>query len=213
MKRRIMSFAIMLSVILTLFVPIQNVQASGWILASQLPTGAVVTGRKWTYDLTSYKTSSSSSLSGWEKYNTTWEWGDYGSWSDWTDKEKTKSDSRQVKTRTMYNYYRWAKSYNASTGSQHETSVNTTKYKYKITDELKETSSGSGKYKLYHDKNGDYDKNGSSYHSVWKRTNFKTTQYKYRDRSKEYTYYYKKMNIKNQPPTQLGRTYQIFKNG
>lgn len=191
MKRRIMSFVIMLSVILTLFVPIQNVQASEWILASQLPAGAYVTEEKYTYNQTLYTTSSSSSLSGWEKYDTTWEWGSYGSWSDWTDKEKTKSDSRQVKTRTMYNYYRWAKSYNASTGSQHETSVNTTKYKYKITDELKETSSGSGKYKLYHDSNGDYDKNGSSYHSVWKRTDFKTTQYKYRDRSKVYTYYYK----------------------
>lgn len=69
-------------------------------------------------------------------------------------------------------------------------------HKYKITDELKETSSGSGKYKLYHDKNGDYDKNGTSYHSVWKRTDFKTTQYKYRDRSKVYTYYYKKSENK-----------------
>lgn len=194
--KKILSAITVVCIVLSVFTPFSTVYADNWILASQLPQGTDVVSRKWTYTQTYYTTSSSSSLSGWEKYKTTWEWGPWGSWSSWTDSKKTASDSRQIKTRTMYNYYRWAKSYNASTGSQHETSVNTTKYKYKITDELKETSSGSGKYKLYHDKNGDYDKNGTSYHSVWKRTDFKTTQYKYRDRSKVYTYYYKKSENK-----------------
>lgn len=43
---------------------------SDWVLASALPTGASVVDQKWTYDLTSKTSSSSSSLAGWTKYDT-----------------------------------------------------------------------------------------------------------------------------------------------
>lgn len=43
---------------------------SEWVLESELPEAAKVVNSKWTYDLTSKTTSSSSSLSGWTKYDT-----------------------------------------------------------------------------------------------------------------------------------------------
>lgn len=43
---------------------------SDWVLASELPENAKVVNTKYTYTLRSYTTSSSSSLSGWTKYDT-----------------------------------------------------------------------------------------------------------------------------------------------
>lgn len=43
---------------------------SDWVLESTLPKGASVVDQKWTYDLTSKTSSSSSSMSGWTKYDT-----------------------------------------------------------------------------------------------------------------------------------------------
>lgn len=43
---------------------------SDWVLESELPQGAKVVDTKWTYDLTTKTTSSSSSMPGWEKYDT-----------------------------------------------------------------------------------------------------------------------------------------------
>lgn len=43
---------------------------SDWVLESALPEGASVVDQKWTYDLTSKTSSSSSSMSGWTKYDT-----------------------------------------------------------------------------------------------------------------------------------------------
>ena len=43
---------------------------SDWVLESALPAGASVVDQKWTYDLTSKTSSSSSSLAGWTKYDT-----------------------------------------------------------------------------------------------------------------------------------------------
>lgn len=43
---------------------------SDWVLESALPEGASVVDQKWTYDLTSKTSSSSSSLAGWTKYDT-----------------------------------------------------------------------------------------------------------------------------------------------
>ena len=52
-----------------------------------------------------YTTSTSSSLSGWTLYDQKTEWGDYGSWSSWSDAAVSGSDSRQVETASMYRYY------------------------------------------------------------------------------------------------------------
>ena len=43
---------------------------SDWVLASEAPAGATIVDQKWTYDLTSKTSSSSSSLAGWTKYDT-----------------------------------------------------------------------------------------------------------------------------------------------
>jgi len=49
-------------------------------------------------------TSSSSAMSGWELYNTTSSWGNYGSWSNWSVNPVSGSDSRKVETKTQYSY-------------------------------------------------------------------------------------------------------------
>ena len=49
-------------------------------------------------------TSGSSSLSGWELYDTTYSWSNYGGWSDWSTGYVSGSDSRKVETKTQYRY-------------------------------------------------------------------------------------------------------------
>ncbi|NBH14060.1 hypothetical protein D3Z36_07645 [Lachnospiraceae bacterium] len=86
---------------------------SAWTPAEDMPEHAEVVERKWLYTLTSYTTSNSSSLSGWENYNTTWDWG---SWSDWIGWDPgTDNGNRQTETRWVdtsynlheYHYYAW----------------------------------------------------------------------------------------------------------
>ncbi len=94
---------------------VQN-DPSDWVKASELPAGAEVLNRKYTYTLTEYTTSSSPSISGWNHYNTTSAWSDYGAWSAWQDGAVSASDSRAIETRqvishyqqkTQYRYSRW----------------------------------------------------------------------------------------------------------
>ena len=74
---------------------------SGWVKASEVPAGAIITDQKWEYTLTSYTSSSSSSLAGWEWYRTDTSWSSYGNWSDWSTTAVSSSDSRQVETRNQ----------------------------------------------------------------------------------------------------------------
>lgn len=83
---------------------IQN-GVSAWTLASNVPSDAEIVNKKWTYTLTSYTTSSSSSLSGWTQYDSTWKWSDYGSWSGWQDSYVASSDSRDVRTQSVVSGY------------------------------------------------------------------------------------------------------------
>lgn len=48
--------------------------------------------------------SSNSSMIGWECYDTVSGKGDYGPWSDWSQREVAKSDTRDVETQTRYRY-------------------------------------------------------------------------------------------------------------
>ncbi|MBQ9062465.1 MAG: leucine-rich repeat domain-containing protein, partial [Eubacterium sp.] len=50
-------------------------------------------------------TSTNSSLSGWTKYDQTTTWGAWGNWSSWSGTAQTKSDSKDVQTRTEWRYY------------------------------------------------------------------------------------------------------------
>lgn len=87
-------------------------EVSAWTPVEHMPANAEVVNRKWAYTLTSYTTSNSSSLSGWENYNTTWEWG---GWSDWINWDPGTNDNRQTETRWVdtsyniheYHYFAW----------------------------------------------------------------------------------------------------------
>ncbi len=189
---------------------------SGWVKASAAPSGSQIINRKYSYTLTSYTTSSASSLSGWTKYNTTSAWGSYGSWSAWQDSAVSSSDSRQVETqqvvasynyKTYYNYYYYSKAETGYSTSYYPNSTyGTNIYKVKLTSELEKigTVSYNGytltKYKMWHTNNTKYRYVYGCYAGVspssYKTqevvsTNYKT-QYRYRDRSLVYTYYYKK---------------------
>lgn len=92
---------------------------STWVLKSDMPDDAQVVDTKYTYTLTEYTTSGSSSLSGWEQYSSSSSWGPYGNWSDWSRSQIYGSDSREVQQDTWsewidtsynlheYHYYSW----------------------------------------------------------------------------------------------------------
>ena len=155
---------------------------------------------EYRYRTKSFTTSTNSSLSGWTKYNTTSEWSDYGNWSDWTDTVISGSNSRQVETRqvvasynyrTVYHYYRYANS-SGSAGSYAYSSTYCNYQECYLDSPLTESSIYGG-YKWWY--------NGSNYRTMWAcddngsqvidSTNYKT-QYRYRDRTLKYTYYYYK---------------------
>lgn len=50
------------------------------------------------------KTSSSDTMTGWTKYDTTKKKGDYGSWSDWSSDKISATEDRDVDTKTQYRY-------------------------------------------------------------------------------------------------------------
>lgn len=82
---------------------------SGWVLASNVPSGAQIVNSKWTYTLRNYTSSGSSSLSGWTKYNTArTSWGSWSSWSTSNPSNGVRDvESRSVYDHTEYHYYRW----------------------------------------------------------------------------------------------------------
>lgn len=181
---------------------------SDWILESELPKDASVVDQKWTYDLTSKTSSSSSSLAGWTKYDTKSAWGDYGSWSDWSDASATASDSRQVETRqvvastnykTVYHYFRYAVERVGGNSNTVSSSNFPTRFTYDFDEELVRDGSlnGYARYKWWY--------SNTNYIAVYASSPYTTqevasynykTQYRYRDRSLVYTYYYYKVEPK-----------------
>ena len=73
---------------------------SGWVRADSVPQGAQVAERKYVYDQTEYTTSQSSSMSGWELYDSKRELSDYGSWSAWSTTPVSATNNRKVDTKT-----------------------------------------------------------------------------------------------------------------
>lgn len=183
---------------------------SEWVLESQLPENAKVDSTKWTYDLVTRKTSSNNTMEGYTLYETSWQWSSYGSWSNWQNSSVSSSDSRQVETRTIpatyktqYNYSRWTSNSN-NTGhlgpvkgtwggtycqyyfergwSDSPLNVFDTQYSSQV----------GGNFNLY----------GSSSNAWYNQTTRSVVvtnaynQYRYRDRSQVYTYYFKKTEPK-----------------
>lgn len=89
---------------------------SAWIPVGEMPENAEVVCQKWIYTLTSYTTSNSSSISGWENYDTTWDWGGWSDWIGWdpgTDNGNRQTETRWVDTSYNlheYHYYAWVTS-------------------------------------------------------------------------------------------------------
>ena len=102
------------SITLTIYV---NPNQLSWVSENDIPSGATVISERWDYTYRSYTTSSQQTLSGWTRYNSTWKWSGYGPWSTWSKTPQTKSDSRDVETRdipgtpavtkTQYRYSRY----------------------------------------------------------------------------------------------------------
>ncbi|MBQ7572877.1 MAG: InlB B-repeat-containing protein [Clostridia bacterium] len=172
---------------------------SEWVPKSEMPEDAQRIATKYKYDLTSYTSSSSSTLNDWTPYGSTWVWSAYGNWSGWQDSYVGGSDSREVQTqqvvassnyKTVYRYYRYSTAYDGSTSWSSYSTQNPYYYEYTFDSPLTYDSRYSG-YQWWY---------SSSHFRVlywlreeqqWVSDNYKT-QYRYRDRHKIYTYYYKK---------------------
>ena len=175
---------------------------SGW--SDSLPSG--VTDSQYEIRIqTLYRyrdkqttTSDKSELSGWTPNGSSWVWSDYGAWSDWSTNYVAKSDSRDVKTTTLYGWYAYVCSYcgyhqpyytmpcsgcNRSSGISLNWNQMYDTVPHGASGQSKH--SGSGKWMRYID--------GNRWFGWTDNGNYKTTTgYSYCDRSKIYTYYFYK---------------------
>lgn len=190
-----------------------KVTRSDWVLAENVPRGAKIVQEMWTYDQLEKKTAADKSpeKEGYVLYNTDWKWGSYGSWSSWSTKSVTASDSRQTETRTTYRFHAFVCSrcgsrdpYSTPCDYCGNSSVmvwEETYYPFKGTTRSytdiggKPRISYDGKY-WYFEYNGQNNGEGGTGQPS-------RTEYRYRDRSKVYTYYYQKLAAKesNTPVT------------
>ena len=176
-----------------------------WVLASDVPEGANIVATKWTYDLTTKTVSDKPTLEGYTLYKSNYVWTDYGSWSGWSDSPYYNSDSRKVETqsvpasyKTQYNYKRYVSSDGKTSGpkSGYWGGKNCTISQERGWSDSalpitgSQNSNSAGFFYLY----------GSApcWYYEWTRTvvaSYKT-QYRYADRSKSYTYFFKKVEQK-----------------
>ncbi len=183
--------------------------ASGWVLASEVPAGAEIVNQKWKYNLKTDITSSSNYVAGYTLYNTTWAWSSYGAWSGWSTSAVSGSDSRQVETKTVtdragytnYKYYVYrtsdgwgygTKNYNVSGHG-----ACTIYDEINITYALPVYDSSLGTYGPYN--SSKFSHSGDSYWfsgGSWWVDPVTHTEYRYRDRTKVYTYYHTKTEAK-----------------
>lgn len=59
---------------------------------------------RYRYRDKQFSTSSTSTMSGWTLYDTSYSWGDYGAWSGWSTTVYSSSSSRQIESKTQYRY-------------------------------------------------------------------------------------------------------------
>ena len=72
------------------------------ILADE--TCEVETTTQWRFRDLETITSMEPSLDGWQLYDMSYNWGEYGDWSNWSTASMNGSDSRQVQSKTQYRY-------------------------------------------------------------------------------------------------------------
>ncbi len=194
-----------------------------WVLESEMPAGATVVDQKWTYDETTYRESSDNTLEneGWTQYqDSTTTYGEWGNWSAWSTQSYTKSDTRDVGSKTE----QMVASYNMA---EFNYMVNGDRVYYKTRQNI---SNAYGEFERYYTAspgeltwpvaNGAYVNMGGS-SSGYNRsgetgyvinyagtnllffitsTNYNyTNYYRYRDRTKTVTYYYSKTDSLESP--------------
>ncbi|MEE1049310.1 MAG: InlB B-repeat-containing protein, partial [Clostridia bacterium] len=184
-----------------------------WALASEAPEDAEIVNKKYKYTLTSYTTSSSSSLSGWEKYDVKWKWSSYGSWSSWSTKAVTETDAKDVETKSVVSGYKKKTQWLYSRARSPRGSV---AYGWVSGDCTVVEGTGWLDSPLEHQAThscgnaygkGFRNEDGVVYSGIyWYNETTQTvddlnspiyqTQYRYRTRSKVYTYYYEKDETK-----------------
>ncbi len=183
-------------------------EISGWVLASEAPSNAVILDEKWTYDKTTNIESDKKTVEGYTLYDETYVWSSYGSWSNWSNTSVSSSESRMVETRdiaaTYKTQYRYSRYYGR--GSSWYLALpfasgvcSTLEYTNWLDsplpadDDPDYTSWGRG-----YNENGAYvtGRNGSRYDIYWYNQETQSVQvtpaykqYRYKDRSKIYTYY------------------------
>ena len=162
---------------------------SNWVKASTVPSGAQIISTKWSYTLREYKTSSSSSLSGYTKYDTKrTSWGSTKGpvYSDPSNGSRNVwSESYETSRTTHWVYYRYVNPSNGWGSSSKWGSY--TQY-----EEIDLT------YQLAHDGNSadssavTYYKSNGKYSSYWYSRSYDDVQYGTRWYYQEpvYTYYY-----------------------
>ncbi len=190
---------------------------SGWTTEnkSNVPASKVKTKTQYRYQDKSTTSSSSSSLNGWTKYDSSWVWSDYGGWSDWSGSSVSSSDSRQIETRTAYNFISYCtrnsslvrqfRSYSIN-GNYSGYGVQTSygeHYHYATVYSLPSDTIAQGSRlssSVSSDGCGVNKGNGTAYVVACDKEyivmpmflSSQETQYRYRDRSKIYTYYFYK---------------------
>lgn len=176
---------------------------SGWVQASEMPSNATAVNTKYSYTQRSYTTSSSSSMSGWTKYDTQrTSWGatqgpvyydpSNGSRNVW-------SESYETGRTHHYVYYHYANSAYTSFSYAQSSSYNNYR-EFDVTSALTyyKDYSGHAGYKYYH--------NGTNYYIVWLSREYDDIQYGTRWYYQEpvYTYYYYKDENKESTTTPTG---------
>ena len=191
---------------ITLYAHWKDNELSDWVLESAVPSGAEIRNEKWTYDLTSHKTTSTNTSpgDGWKKEkDPTWVWGSYGSWSGWSTNSASASDSRQVETRSVldgwyaYTWYRIGSRYYYNYYPGGDETLQ--EWGFRSVDAWNNGTAigpggvSSGQYA------GTNSGNTTGYNLengviCFKGNEVNHTEWRYRDRSKKYTYYWKKVD-------------------
>lgn len=179
-----------------------------WVLESEVPSGAHILAEKWTYDQITTATSDKNTLEGYTLYDSSYVWSNYGSWSGWSTSAVSASDSRQVETQTVpatyktqYLYSRYGSKSNGSgnIGPCPGTWGGVYCQYYVDTGWLDSPKPVSGtQYSSQMGGNFNLYDNNQWFNEQTRQVVVTNayTQYRYRDRSKIYTYYFKKTESK-----------------
>ena len=80
---------------ITLYAHWRQHEDSDWVTLDEVPLEAEIMETKWTLD------STTSTLSGFTQNGSDWKWSDYGPWSGWSDSQYFGSESREVEPLTI----------------------------------------------------------------------------------------------------------------